>query len=378
MSAALRLPKYGEVSLSDILFQWHGNGYRLTLLPLKNAEALKDICWHSLLLGTVVARDFPIPQRETEIGVELPFNLMMTLTGTLYPMSDSGGVYFQGHSRLLFPSAISKDGAVQWHLVTSEDRRKGIAPGTIHKYSWAKVKSPQMLANARTFLGHYRSIVIDLGTEKPVAYYRNIRFSGADDEDHGPSVQAPSAITYGTSGMGIFGVQTTTPIAYSKALAQTIAGDGDDYLDVLDFAKERPIIIFDNDPESLQGWMVPALCVIHHMVHSYASHLRGFAGNVPTVALTWDVDATQKALEENWAYELREGSEPMGSKPKLVKDLVMQFWNRIVQRAGNELEARCQKTPEMALQSPKLYGWEYMDLIKENHSRRKQLDFRGD
>jgi hypothetical protein len=66
--------------------------------------------------------------------------------------------------------------------------------------------------------------------------------------------------------MGIFGATMSNPIAYGKALAQTISGDDDSYLDVLELAIDTPIILYDDSSESERGWMVPALSAILHMI----------------------------------------------------------------------------------------------------------------
>jgi hypothetical protein len=384
LSAAVRLPVYGEVSLSDILFRRvvdtknsiH-NRYSVTLLPLKRLEPSKDLCWHPLLRGTVIARDFPVPLREQEKGMELPFHLMLTLVGDLYPMSHAGGIYLQGHSRLLFPTAISNEGNIQWHLEATEDRRQGIAPGMIHELRWVKINDPRYLASARTFLGHYRSIVIDLGTERSLEYYRAVSYSGADDEEHGLSVQAPSSVTWGSSGCGIFGMTVTNPIVYGKALAQTISDSDDEYLDVLDSARDRPIILLDNDENSLRAWMVPAICVIYHMVHIWASRYNECLTNAPRAPLSWNANSTCGILRENGDHALRNMLPAGDGNQKTVKTLVMQFWKGIVQRAGKELLSSCDAAPEMAMQSSQIYAWELMDFIRGEQSLRKQIDFIG-
>jgi hypothetical protein len=118
------------------------NRYSVTLLPLQRLEPSKDLCWYPLLRGTVIAHYFPVPLRKQEKGMELPFHLMQTLVGDLYPMSHAGGIYLLGHSRLLFPTAKSNQGTIQWHLEATEDRRQGIEPGVIHKLRWVKINDP--------------------------------------------------------------------------------------------------------------------------------------------------------------------------------------------------------------------------------------------
>jgi hypothetical protein len=154
VTASIELPVYGKVSYSDVLFLSTETGvYKAIPLPLQTIE---DACWLPLLLGTVIARDYPIPERDQEKGVELPFHLMTTVAGALYPMIHDGGIYLKGHSRLLFPTSSSRGGSVQWHLITSPVRRERLPPDTIHHHSWHRISDAGRLTNARTFLGHCR------------------------------------------------------------------------------------------------------------------------------------------------------------------------------------------------------------------------------
>ena len=63
-------------------------------------------------------------------------------------------------------------------------------------------------------------------------------------------------------------------------------------------------------------------------------------------------------------------------KDKLVKDLVMQYWDAIVQRRYLDLEAMSQSTYQYELALERLYGWDYMDIVGDKHSRRQQLECR--
>ena len=268
-TASFRLPSYGKVSYSDALFLSTEIGvYKVIPLPLQTVGEKDNPCWMPLFLGTVIARDYPIPERDQEIGLELPFHLMATVAGALYPMVHEEGIYLKGHSRLLFPTVLSNSGSVQWHMITSHVCRQKLPPDTIHHHAWQRIGDAELLTNARTFLGYCRQVVVDLGTSKRPGYYSEISFSGADDESHGPSVQAPSCFTWGTAGMGIFGATISNPVVYGKALAQTVNGDDDSYLDVLDLAMDSPMILYDDSQESQRGWMVPALSVILHMIHT--------------------------------------------------------------------------------------------------------------
>jgi hypothetical protein len=379
ITASIRLPVYGKVSYSDVLFLSTGTDvYKAVPLPLESVEDEQPPCWLPLFLGTVIARDYPIPKRDQEKGLELPFHLMTTVAGVLYPMTHDGGIYLKGLSRLLFPTSSFEGSSVQWHLATSPSRRERLPPGTIHDQSWQRIGDVDRLTNARTFLGYCREVVVDLGTNKPTGYYKGILFSSARDENHDPSIQGPSSFTWGTNGMGIFGANMTHPITYGKALMQTVYGVHDTYLDVLELAVDTPVILYDDGLKSQRGWMVPGLSVILHMAHTWAAQKDICNTQLPFSDLTWNAgEAARTLLTEKWDFVLRDTpSEEMGKK-KLVKDLVMQYWDAIQQRAGEDLKARCQSTAEIGLAPSKLYGWEYMDIVKRKHSRRRQLHFYG-
>lgn len=103
LAAAFRLVSSGNLYLSRVLF--HGttqDTYSIMPLPLKVFQEDGDACWAPLFRGTVLVIDYPVPARGEEIGVELPFDLMASLAGVLYPMSFDGGIYLKG----LFTSAI--------------------------------------------------------------------------------------------------------------------------------------------------------------------------------------------------------------------------------------------------------------------------------
>jgi hypothetical protein len=161
----------------------------------------------------------------------------------------------------------------------------------------------------------------------------------------------------------------------ARHLAQTISGSDDEYLDVLDSARERPVILFDNDENSLRAWMVPAICVIDHMVHMWASHCPDCLTNVPRAPLSLNANSTLGILREHGDHYLRNTVPSGDGNRNTIKSLVMQFWKGIVQRAGKELQYSCDAPPEMAIQSSKMYAWELMDFIRGDQSLRKQIDF---
>ena len=328
MTAAFRLPNYGRVSYSDALLLSKGIGiFHIFPIPLQALKIRKDVCWLSLLYRSVIARNYPIPYRQNQRGLELPFHLMVTLAGPLQPILYDGGIILQGFSRLLFPSSFSEQGTLQWHLVTSNNREEALPEDTIHQYQWYKIRTPEQLANVRTFLGYCRHTVVELGTEMPVDNYRNITFSGAEFESHGPSFQGTSSITYGSSGIGIFGISVAHSITWGRGLADNIEGQNHSYLDVLNQAMKTPVILYDDDEASQRAWMVPALSIIHHMILTWTAQSDTLQQQLPYARrICTSGEASKVVLVEKWGLVLRDTPHEEMSGRKIVKDLVMEYW----------------------------------------------------
>lgn len=377
LAATFRDAQDQDLSLSEVMFLSSKKGsFGIRNLPLSKVEGQDRACWTTLFPGTAIAHEYPTPVRGRETGIEIPFHLMTSLSGSLYPMSLDGGIYFKGYSRLLFPTAVSEDGSIQWHLICNRGTKNPIAMNAIHHQKWIKISSPLKLAKARTFLGYCREVVVDMGTDKSTHHYRNILFSGLHDEQYAPAVGMPSTLTAGTGGLP-FNVGMTIPITRTKSLLNPM-NDTQDYMDVLEDSKTRPVIIYDTDEESARGWMVPAISVILHMVHSWSAKYAhdSFSEGFPHVDLvTKTGDAARDILLSRWDFVLRKTIDENLHKDKLVKDLVMQYWDAMVQRRFHDLEAMSQAPPQAELAYRKLYGWEYMDVVVGKHSRRQQVGF---
>ena len=75
------------------------------MMPESTQDKITPTCWHGLFHGTILAFGFPISERDTGLGVEIPFKLMVGLaniTTTIY--QGVGGFILVGHSVMLFPS----------------------------------------------------------------------------------------------------------------------------------------------------------------------------------------------------------------------------------------------------------------------------------
>jgi hypothetical protein len=73
------------------------------LRPIANPESELESCWHQMFKDFVIATEFPIPNRENQRGIELPLELMLTLSRVRYPVDCLDGVVLKGHSTALIP-----------------------------------------------------------------------------------------------------------------------------------------------------------------------------------------------------------------------------------------------------------------------------------
>ena len=389
--AAIRPPIPGKVFFSQSLVERDPEGsYVIRLVPLEAIEDDSQMCWLPLMQGAVLVRDSPIPCRDNQVGLEIPFHLMTELAGPMYPVKQDGGIYLQGFSRLLYPTYHSDDLSwIQWHLGSSCSSRQKLQLGLLSNNQWVQIASPSQLSSARTFLGVYREAIVNLGTTSSIDYFRGIRFSGAFDETHSAAIGAPTSVSIGTSGMGIFGASVSAPIIYGKSLMR--AGDGidHDYLDILQICKERPIILYDTGQDSERGWMVSMLCVILHLIHTWAARTHT-SNDVPVIDPRWDGgEAAYDALKDLGNLDLRDHSsseQARASSPretgqrsssKTLGSLVKRFWQGITKRAAVDLEKVSEDQLQINVGWSKLYGWEYMDLILDKPSHRQQIPFQG-
>ena len=78
----------------------------------------EDPCWLPLFCGVSIARGFPIPPRQDEMGLEIPLEIMAGIAGVRHAVEYEGGVIMKGFSNMFVPIKRSGD-RVQWHLVSS-------------------------------------------------------------------------------------------------------------------------------------------------------------------------------------------------------------------------------------------------------------------
>ena len=126
ITACFQIPVDGQVSYSEAhLVQTGVDKFENRLVDPIAVQQRGEICGLPLFENGIIARDFPVPDRRRDTDIELPFSVMTGLANIMSLMYHAQGVCLRSFSKILFPSTASSDmSSVQWHLMTSSERRK--------------------------------------------------------------------------------------------------------------------------------------------------------------------------------------------------------------------------------------------------------------
>lgn len=378
ITATFRVPVYGQVSYSEVLISRVGDMiFDLFPTPLEEVRERAGACWLPLFTNSIIARGHAIPAREGEMGIEIPFALMTALANVMYPVFHNDGIYLRGFSNLLFPASISPDmKSIQWHLTTSTTAKShlphGTLPATTNEIKWAKCDDFEQLTLApRTFPGCYRQIYVELGTGNSTETAPEITYSNADNEKPAAGMMLKSATT-GFAGMGFWNAQVNMELVLPKGLMST-KGSGW-YLDMLDLAKDTPMIVYDNAKTAKRACLIPQLSVVLHMAHVWARDRTDLLRPIPTAAPHWDSgEAALSVIKRHSKDELRDGLEK--NETYRLSDLIGRLLRTLHKIAETEDLARHETSGIVKFGGSKLCGWELLDVVRgEDIISRKQVD----
>ena len=345
------------------------NAFEIRALDLETVSDPAISCWLPLFNGGILAYGFPVPWRQFgEKGIELPFSVLMILAKIMYPVEHQDGIYLKSFSSLVFPTAITSDfRSIQWHMDSPGKFGNYLAPGTFPSVNdegpWVKINDLNHLISAkRNFLGFARLIEVHVGTDSEIAKesIRRTWASGAPDENPGTRFEI-SKIQTGTSGLGFWGIQAEADIIYPKALYQV--ADRGWYVDMLDTAKQLPLIVYDHSPESRRAYLLPTLSVILHMAHLWGRD-KSDVGPLPFAEVQWDAgEAAYHAIKEHSKDVLRDSLEE--DKPYRVKDLISRLLISLEKVREVEIRARSDSRRTVSLETSKfIYGWDLQGIAQ--------------
>lgn len=378
LSAVFRVPTKGKFARSDfIIHETRDTGvFNLKLLQLQDITATSQACWHPVFFNAVLAHGFPIRSRNRESGVEIPFEAMIYFAGIIGPMEYRGGLVLKGFSTIIFPKPLppqttsSERESVQWHLLYDQ-KPTPISLALLadeHSRALWPLTELEFLAQRRTFLGCYKEVGIHLGTEDTA--YDRVGFSQAN-----PPRQKPvfSGFSLGIT-MPKFGGPSAA-VHFTKPKRQSLTREERSYEDILSYSSSMPLILYDTSDR--RAWMVPALGVILHMIHIWASLQKD---NFPTMCIpdlpyakvAWDIGReAQEVIYKNSSLQLYISED--GNEPYTLKDLVKKYWM--------ELEHAIVAEKDHESSTDHLTGWDLMELVtRDPHSRAKNpatREFKG-
>jgi hypothetical protein len=225
-------------------------------------------CWHQLFISAVITsgRAIGIKDENAGVGLEISLQRMANLAGADYPVNHEGGLLLMGYSSLLVPTARLSNGALQWHLLTSNNGSQ-ISIWEVEAASRFLITDINEFLNAPShYLGLWSPGITILGTSK--ADYDHFKWTKLEPTEKSISLSS-LGIGLSGSGLGIFGANLNANFAINDSQIRCPPGGESLVLMLIDF-KTKPVLLYNPDDSDRRAFMPPSLIVILHAVHLYA------------------------------------------------------------------------------------------------------------
>lgn len=318
-----------------------------------HSPEIEKYCWIQLFQSWTMVISRLGPRIGFGKGLEMSFDLMLSLAAAEFAVVVAGGVVFVGYRTILFPTAIHENSA-QFHLFTGGEGQ--INPYVQEYGSRVLTENATQFRKMRCFLGWCTKAHVNLGTKRlPLS----IRYSGGADK--GKSIKLDgytTTVQVGASAplSAVLGVQSNFTYL-SHQLRFTPASN---YTQLLyDTAREVSLVY---DSRERRCWLVPKLSLLLHMSQVYASHCGCAKNQVPWVE------------PHSNAVDLVKHLEALGGTPILGNGDDAFLFRQLMLGLNTNLL----KTVDLVKPSGgrKLYGFEFMDIITQpgRGSCMKKLD----
>ncbi|ERF70613.1 hypothetical protein EPUS_02479 [Endocarpon pusillum Z07020] len=319
-------------------------------------------CWLPLFCGASIARDFPIPDRQEEMGLEIPLEIMMGIAGVRHVVEYEGGVVMKGFSIMFVPMRRSGN-RVQWHLISSPncDTRLSYRDVLDRCQDRASLNEVDLgsLRTTRAIVGWCSAASSLLGSD--TANYGNIDYSGANDAD------TPLKLAGGVLGFQHLGVAQFDFTLGPKDGKCHFQRSGP-YQRIISAAEKTPVVLYDTAEK--RAWLVPASGVMLHMAH-HRNRLELFETNGKRVKLLATGPAGPSAKE----ILLKCASMDLSNCGEYTfKDMVINIWSQLEFLIDQNV--RRDRTPGTAVTGKLrdvIHGFEFKAVVEERSPfRRKQ------
>ena len=338
---------------------------------LQRVPEIGASCWLPLFANSVIAYGFPTAHRTNgEKGIEVPFEIMVALAGVRSLVEYEGVTILRGSSCMLVPMKSYYD-SIQWHLVSAfgHDTIQG-RPQSSNSPGNTKV-SVQIteMRTKRAFLGWCEKAEVRLGT-------RNIDYRTIDYTQSLECRNTQIRISEINVGVNI----PAGPIGLSLG-AKFEIGTRDHNIhngrigtlqDVLRQAEDTPVVLYD--PSEKRGWLVPAVGVILHILHT-RYYRPAFQRGEHLIDLV-HADPDQNGLA---AFRIALVESSTASHQRGVSSLdeaVFELWDKLREvrmlQDVDEITSSCIAVVRLARGKEEVRCWEYMDMVDQNHEIRQK------
>ena len=371
MAAALRVSCHQLVQYSTFNLEPHEMSMMTFLVVTFDHDGLSkegESCWLPIFRNPVIARGFPVPERENgEQGLEISLEILAALGGVRHVTEYQGGLVLKGFSTMFVPTK-RYDHSIQWHLIKHRDDHRilyrELSSGH-PKRAMVEEVDHQSLWNTRAFLGWWKSAEIHLGTIE--AAYNDIDWSSARE--------ARRSAKFCGANIG-FQTMITGQLHFIMG-----AKDGSFHFSqkgpfqrIIQCAENTPVVLYDIDDH--RAWLVPALNVMLHIVQT-RHHLSPYKIHGKDITLTpvtpknGKCAATDAVTSNQWR-QLYDHDITAETKYH-YKDAILDLWSQIERLMEREdsLESGTGLAMHGTMRS-QIYGWEYMSLVHEKNYRRKE------
>ncbi|GFG18503.1 hypothetical protein IFM61392_10584 [Aspergillus lentulus] len=309
-------------------------------LSLGPSPEIDHCCWKELFQSCTLVISNLKPRIGFGKGLEMSFDLMLSLAAAEFQLIVDGGVVFIGYRTILFPTAVHGDSA-QFHLLTASEGQ--INPYKQNYGSRILTEDATQFEKKRCFLGWCTNAQVNLGTKRlPIS----IKSSGGGDKETSLKLDGYAALMQAGASAPLaatLGLQTNYKY-FSHRLRFTPASN---YTQLLQDTAREVALVYDSGER--RGWVVPKLSLLLHMGQAYASYRDYPSGQVPLV------EPHSVAADLVTPLESLGGNRVSGYGEDVIQFRQLMLW----------LNTNLLEIPGLTKKSGgrKLYGFEFMDII---------------
>ncbi|OJJ48021.1 hypothetical protein ASPZODRAFT_63364 [Penicilliopsis zonata CBS 506.65] len=362
-----RPPKNGTVSTSAAI--WINGQWELRTLEEMVTSVTTGSCWTGLFESAIIAT-LPSNRFSSSHWLTVDFDEMVSLAAVEYSMAVDSGCILMGYSTALVPMKINEANEVIWHLEVNEKYSQfGLSQFRLLQLKaltrhWLSECTLEALQSRKALIGWCPEARILLGTDQINA--ATTKWSDAKSKRtswrwNGINLQlvAQSAAPLQVGGqVGVSFDRTINTLKFNPAR---------NYQKCLVNATVEQTVLYDVAEK--RAWLVPLICVYHHMLFVYLESVHPDARAQAADSLHTDPSADGAAaslaiLQGKGSYVIQGEDDDTLT----VRELIMGFSTNIAKtspRRGSSLE---------------IYGYELMDIVMDSPStelKRKTLRMEG-